>query len=69
AVFTVIADLGTGGKTGQALRAATADGEFLVVMLTAAGMIAGLLITLTLPRLRRDVTGAERPEPSRAATG
>ncbi|MGR6917711.1 MFS transporter [[Actinomadura] parvosata] len=50
AVFTVIADLGTEGKTGQALRAATADGEFLVVLLTAAGMIAGLLITLALRR-------------------
>ncbi|MDR8409467.1 MFS transporter [Nonomuraea sp. 3-1Str] len=69
AVFTVIADLGTDGKTGQALRAATADGEFLVILLTAAGMIAGLLITLTLPRLRRDVPATERPEPSRAATG
>ncbi|AQZ70230.1 MFS transporter [[Actinomadura] parvosata subsp. kistnae] len=50
AVFTVIADLGTESKTGQALRAATADGEFLVVLLTAAGMIAGLLITLALRR-------------------
>ncbi|MGW2217490.1 MFS transporter, partial [Nonomuraea sp. NPDC001684] len=50
AVFTVIADLGTAGRTGQALRAATADGEFLVVLLTAAVMIAGLLVTLTLPR-------------------
>ncbi|GAA2322766.1 MFS transporter [Nonomuraea roseoviolacea subsp. roseoviolacea] len=53
AVFTVIADLGTAGKSGQALRAATADGEFVVVLLTAAAMIAGLLITLTLPRLAR----------------
>lgn len=26
AVFTVLADLGTGGRTGEALRAATADG-------------------------------------------
>jgi EmrB/QacA subfamily drug resistance transporter len=50
AVFTVVADLGTGGKTGEALRVATADGEFLVVLLTAAGMVAGLLVTLTLRR-------------------
>ncbi|WP_406318126.1 MFS transporter [Streptosporangium sp. NBC_01639] len=48
AIFTVIADIGTEGKTGQALRAATADGEFLVVLLTAAGMVAGLLVVLNL---------------------
>ncbi|MEU7864246.1 MFS transporter [Nonomuraea sp. NPDC049141] len=50
AIFTVIADIGTEGKTGQALRAATADGEFLVVLLTAAAMVAGLLVTLALRR-------------------
>ncbi|WP_433336105.1 hypothetical protein [Spirillospora sp. CA-294931] len=50
AVFTVIADIGTEGRSGTALRAATADGEFLVVLLTSAGMIAGLLVTLTLRR-------------------
>ncbi|MEW9555491.1 MFS transporter [Nonomuraea sp. NPDC050783] len=50
AVFTVVADLGTAGRTGQGLRAAMADGEFLVVLLTAAVMIAGLLATLILPR-------------------
>ncbi|MEU3600918.1 MFS transporter [Streptomyces sp. NPDC006798] len=50
AVFTVIADLGTDGKTGEALRVATADGEFLVVLLTAAAMAAGLLVALTLKR-------------------
>ncbi|MGV9386129.1 MFS transporter [Nonomuraea sp. NPDC003707] len=54
AVFTVIADIGTEGKTGQALRAATANGEFLVVLLTAAAMIIGLLITLALPRPSRE---------------
>ncbi|MFJ6138869.1 MFS transporter [Kitasatospora sp. NPDC092286] len=48
AVFTAIADAGTGGKTGHDLLSATADGEFLVVLLTAAGMLLGLLITLTL---------------------
>jgi EmrB/QacA subfamily drug resistance transporter len=50
AVFTAIADIGTGDATDAALHAATANGQFLVVLLTAAGMIAGLLITLTLPR-------------------
>ncbi|MET7466826.1 hypothetical protein [Nonomuraea sp. NPDC005501] len=49
AVFTVIAGLGTEGRTGQALRVARAGGELLVVLLTAAGMIAGSLITLVLP--------------------
>ncbi|MEU1666711.1 MFS transporter [Streptomyces sparsogenes] len=48
AVFTVLADIGTDGKSGDALRAATADGEFFVVLLTAAGMVVGLLLTLTL---------------------
>ncbi|MFI6093040.1 MFS transporter [Streptomyces sp. NPDC051218] len=50
AILTVIADVGTGGKAGDALREATADGEFIVVLLTAAGMLLGLLITLGLPR-------------------
>ncbi|MGV9534335.1 MFS transporter [Streptosporangium sandarakinum] len=69
AVFTVIAEFGTEGRTGQALRAATADGGFLVVLLTAAAMIIGLLITLTLPRLRREAPGTVRRDTSRAATG
>ncbi|MFF5970752.1 MFS transporter [Streptomyces sp. NPDC012769] len=50
AVFTVLADIGTEGKTGAALRTATAEGEFLVVLLTAAGMAVGLLVTLALRR-------------------
>ncbi|RSN11879.1 MFS transporter [Nonomuraea sp. WAC 01424] len=68
AVFTVIADVGTEGRTGQALRAATADGEFLVVLLTAAAMIAGLLITLTLPRRAPEPLAPVLPEES-PATG
>lgn len=64
AVFTAIADLGTGGKTGAALRTATADGEFLVVLLTAAGMIGGLLGTLALRRQR----GAET-DPTKTTVG
>ncbi|MFF8729297.1 MFS transporter [Streptomyces sp. NPDC015171] len=60
AVFTVIAEVGTEGKAGQALKAAKADGEFLVVMLTAAGMVAGLLVTLVL---RRQQAPAPAPAP------
>ncbi|MEV4007482.1 MFS transporter [Actinomadura sp. NPDC049753] len=64
AVFTALAELGTGGRTGQALREATAHGEFLVVLLTAAGMAAALLVTLVLPR-RRPVPGGTKSEPAR----
>ncbi|GHE89533.1 MFS transporter [Amycolatopsis deserti] len=52
AVFTALADIGTEGATGEALRTATADGEFFVVLLTAAGMVVGLLVSLALPRAR-----------------
>ncbi|GLZ81219.1 MFS transporter [Actinorhabdospora filicis] len=51
AVFTAIADAGVAGVSGDALRAATADGEFLVVLLTAAGMAVGLLVTFALSRV------------------
>ncbi|MFD0395383.1 hypothetical protein ACFQ3Z_37490 [Streptomyces nogalater] len=64
AVLTALADAGTDGKTGQALRAATADGEFLVVLLTAAGMALGLLIALWLPRAQASgAPVAGSPEP------
>ncbi|WP_051856420.1 MFS transporter [Streptomyces sp. NRRL B-1347] len=68
ALFTVVADLGTEGKAGAALRTATADGEFLVVLLTAAGMLTGLLVTLALPRstAARTVRGTPRDAPGRA---
>ncbi|WP_218020874.1 MFS transporter [Nocardia crassostreae] len=48
AIFTVIADIGLEGLSGPALLGAMADGERLVVLLTAAGMVAGLLIALAL---------------------
>ncbi|WP_039795257.1 hypothetical protein [Nocardia araoensis] len=48
--FTALADLGTGNRTGAVLRSATANGERFVVLLTAAGMLLGMLITLTLRR-------------------
>ncbi|MEU6431255.1 MFS transporter [Microbispora sp. NPDC046973] len=67
AVFTVIADIGVEGKAGEALRAATADGEFLVVLLTAAVMIAGILSTLTLPRLIRRIPATPQRDESHAA--
>ena len=60
AAFTALADIGTQNKSGEALRIATADGEFLVILLTAAGMVAGLLITLTL---RQTPTTAPTPIP------
>jgi len=62
AVFTVIAEIGTDGKTGKALTSATADGEFRVV-LSRGGMAVGLLATFLLKRHR----GRPRPEPRREA--
>ncbi|MEV2255700.1 MFS transporter [Streptomyces sp. NPDC050147] len=63
AILTVIADAGTGGKAGEALKEATADGEFLVVLLTAAGMLLGLLITLSLPRKTATPTQTAAEDP------
>ncbi|MFD0683841.1 MFS transporter [Actinomadura fibrosa] len=63
AVFTALAGIGTGGKTGEALRSATAHGESVVVLLTAAGMIAGLLIALTLPRAAAPAAEPADPGP------
>ncbi|MGC0420114.1 MFS transporter [Embleya sp. AB8] len=65
AVFTVIADIGTAGKTGNALQHATADGEFRVVLLTAAGMAVAMLITLALRRsTATTATAAAMPSPA-----
>ncbi|MEV4163302.1 MFS transporter [Nonomuraea dietziae] len=69
AVFTALADLGTEGLTGEALRAATAEGEFLVVLLTAAGMVAGLLVTLTLRRRPTPPAGPDDDAPAGPADG
>ncbi|MGW3966564.1 MFS transporter [Amycolatopsis sp. NPDC005003] len=52
AVLIAIANSGTAGLGGEPLRAALADGGFLAVLLTAAGMLAGLLITFALPSRR-----------------
>ncbi|MFE0171405.1 MFS transporter [Streptomyces sp. NPDC059002] len=62
AVLTAIADAGTEGKTGPALRTAIADGESLVVLLTAAGMLLGLLTALPLPRRGTSPTATTGPE-------
>jgi EmrB/QacA subfamily drug resistance transporter len=68
AVFAAIADIGTDGKTGHALRVATADGGLLVVLLVAAAMIAGLLVTLALRRPSEAMATATPPEREEAQT-
>lgn len=68
AVFTALADIGTEGRTGEALRSATAHGELVVVLLTAAGMVVGLLVCLVLPRSATSPATAETSDPAPAAT-
>lgn len=48
AVLTVAANAGTGGRTGDHLRAAVAGGGRTAVLLAAAGMAAGLAVSLGL---------------------
>lgn len=55
AVFTVVAEVWVDGRAGDSLRAAMADGERLVVVLTAIAMVAGLAIAAAL----RSRTGSE----------
>jgi MFS family permease len=62
AIFTVVAEFGTDGKSGPALTEATAHGERLVVLLTAVGMVVGLVITST--RAMSSVPIAPQPEPA-----
>jgi predicted MFS family arabinose efflux permease len=50
AVLTAVANDGTGGRTGDLLRAAIADGSRTAVLLAAAGMAAGMLAALALRR-------------------
>ncbi|MGI5325103.1 MFS transporter [Actinomadura nitritigenes] len=70
AVFTALADIGTGGKTGGALRATTAHGELVVVLLTAVGMVVGLLACLVLPRAGASApTAAETTDPEHLVAG
>ncbi|MEV6976059.1 MFS transporter [Kitasatospora sp. NPDC093806] len=50
ALFTAVADPTGDGVSGEQLARATADGGFLVVLLTAAGMLLGLPLALALRR-------------------
>lgn len=60
AVLTAIAAAGTHGLNGHALRVKTADGGFVAVLLAAAGMVVGLLLTFTLPSHKtRTATASE----------
>jgi MFS family permease len=67
AILIAIANAGLGDVEGDALRSATADGGFVVVLVTAAGMLAGLLITFALPRATRPAAPADVVEPSPAS--
>ncbi|MEV7552218.1 MFS transporter [Amycolatopsis sp. NPDC089917] len=50
AVLIAVANAGTAGLSGEEARIASADGGFVAVLLAAAGMLLGLLITLVHPR-------------------
>jgi EmrB/QacA subfamily drug resistance transporter len=50
AVLIAVANAGTGGLSGDEARVASADGGFVAVLLAAAGMLLGLLITFAHPR-------------------
>ncbi|MGM1064494.1 MFS transporter [Saccharothrix sp. Mg75] len=67
AVLIAIANAGVGDREGDLLRSATADGGYVAVLVTAAGMLVGLLLTLALPRAVRTPAPADVPEP-RSAT-
>ncbi|WP_019927188.1 MFS transporter [Nocardia sp. BMG111209] len=64
AVLIAIADSGLAGSSGEPLRAGLADGSRVAVLLTAAGMALGLLVSLTL--LRRNTSVIARPRQSDA---
>ncbi|GAA1408396.1 hypothetical protein GCM10009639_58090 [Kitasatospora putterlickiae] len=67
ALFTAVADAGTDGPGGEGLARATADGGFLAVLLTAAGMLLGLLLALTLRPLRADTRSVPAAAPDHPA--
>ncbi|WP_410655440.1 MFS transporter [Amycolatopsis sp. lyj-112] len=50
AILIAIANAGVGGLSGEEARIASADGGFIAVLLAAAGMLLGLLITLVHPK-------------------
>ncbi|WP_082404088.1 MFS transporter [Saccharothrix sp. NRRL B-16348] len=63
AIFVAIANAGTRGLTGDALRLAESDGIRLAFYLTGAAALIGAVVAMTLPKLR---AGAETPVPSDA---
>lgn len=63
AVLTAVANAGTGGRTGDLLRAAIADGSRTAVLLAAAGMAAGMLVALALHRRRATAQVAAQTPP------
>jgi MFS family permease len=65
ALLVLLANAGTDGDTGEALRTATADGLSAAVLVIAAGIAATALVALNLRPGPR--TGAETPCPRRAA--
>ncbi|MFK0251203.1 MFS transporter [Amycolatopsis azurea] len=72
AILIAVANAGTTGLTGEEARIASADGGFLAVLLAAAGMLLGLLITLVHPRTSESPapqgdqkTGESEPETAR----
>ncbi|WP_199537307.1 MFS transporter [Spongiactinospora gelatinilytica] len=65
AVLIAVANAAVTGQTGAALRAAVADGGSLAVLLTAAGMLIGALVSLTLPR-KVAAAAAANPAPASA---
>ncbi|WNV87622.1 MFS transporter [Umezawaea sp. Da 62-37] len=68
AVLIAVANAGLGDQQGDQLRAATADGDFVAVLATAAGMLIGLLITLVLPKtVKIPVAAGDATQPAPAA--
>jgi MFS family permease len=50
ALLVLVANAGTGGLSGEALRVATADGIATTALVVAAGILATAVVTLALPR-------------------
>src|SRR5262249_24002579 len=65
AILVLVANLGTDGLTGEALRIATADGLSAAVFVIAAGIAGTALVALNLRPAPR--TRAEAPCPRRLA--
>ena len=66
AVLVLVANAGTDGLAGEALRIATADGLSAAVLVVAAGIAATVLVALALPS--RPPTLTELPCPRRLTT-